>query len=344
VAVVTGTQGKSTTCHLTAALLEHAGLPVRLGGNIGRSLLGALPAIGADEAVVLELSSYQLEALPTDRDDLGRRVEVVCVTNVLADHLERHGSLEAYEAAKRRALEIAGPGAVLVLSADDERVRGWETGGREVRWFSTGASADLCVADGEFRSGDEVLGRVADLALPGAFQRANALAALGIAHALGAPADRLASAIAGLCGLAHRLQDLGAFGGHRVWDNGVSTTPDSTVSALEALEGAVVLLCGGRAKELPTDALVRAAARRTRTVVAFGESGPSLARSFAAGGVEAVAVSDLEAAVREAFGRLREGEALLFSPACASFDAFRNFEHRAQVFRAALPQADRAPA
>ena len=347
-ALVTGTQGKSTTCHVAASLLSSCGIRARLGGNIGHSLLGELGEMTPGDAVVLELSSYQLEALPADASLLARNVAAVGVTNVLADHLERHGSREAYEAAKRRILELAGPGARLVLPADDGRVRAWEVPAERTEWFRASGPADLCVADGRFRRGGEELGRAADLALPGAFQLDNALCALGLARALGAEAVGLAAALGGVRGLAHRLEDLGVFAGHNVWDNGVSTTPDSTVSALEALSapgvegGPVALLCGGRAKTLPLEPLAAAAAARTSRVVTFGESGPELARALSAGGAEAACAGDLAAAVREVFGRMEGGEALLFSPGCSSFDAFRNFAERAAAFRAALPGRDPA--
>ena len=337
VALITGTQGKSTTAHIAASLLAACGTRTHLGGNIGRSLLNELAAMAPGDAVVLELSSYQLEALPAELAHLARNVAAAAVTNVLADHLERHGSLEAYEAAKRRVLALAPAGARLVLPADDERVRAWETPAERTDWFGAAPEATLRVGGERFRRGDEVLGRTADLALPGAFQRANALCALGVARALGAPPAGLAAALAGVRGLPHRLQPLGRRAGHRVWDNGVSTTPDSTVSALAALEGPLVLLCGGRAKDLPFEQLARAGAERASRVVTFGQSGAELQRAFAAAGADAVFVEALEGAVREAFAGMSAEDALLFSPACASFDAYRNFADRAAAFRAALP-------
>lgn len=343
VALVTGTQGKSTTSHIAASLLQSCGATVHLGGNIGRALIGELDRLEASDVVVLEISSYQLEALPENIAHLARNVAVVCVTNVLADHLERHGSLEAYEAAKRRVLDLAGPRAVRVLPADDERVRAWDPGG-EVRWFTLAGAAELCIADGVFQDAGEPLGRVLDVRLPGAFQRANVLAALGLSRALGAPAAALAEALPEVRGLEHRLQELGSFGGHRVWDNGVSTTPDSTVSALAAVGAPLTLLCGGQAKDLALDELVAACAEHARRVVTFGASGAALADALCAGGVAVHRASELADAVQAAYAAMEPAEALLFSPACASFDAFLNFERRAAAFRAALPPRDFEPA
>ncbi len=343
IALVTGTQGKSTTSHIAAGLLCACRIRAHLGGNIGRALIGELARIDAGDVVVLEVSSYQLEALPTELASLSRNVAAVCVTGVLADHLERHGSVEAYEAAKRRALDLAPPRAVLILPADDARVRAWDLPALCTRWFSIRGDAHLCVRDGAFRAGDEQLGRVADVQLKGSFQHANVLAALGLARALGAPASGLAAALADVRGLEHRLQDLGSFSGHRVWDNGVSTTPDSTVSALCAFNGPLTLLCGGQAKDLALDELVATCAARAQRVMTFGASGEALASALHAGGVDVHFAGELADAVREAFAHMEAGETLLFSPACASFDAFLNFEQRVAAFRAALPPLDPGP-
>jgi UDP-N-acetylmuramoylalanine--D-glutamate ligase len=340
--LITGTQGKRSTTHATARLLEECGMRVHLGGNIGRALISTLDDMRASDVAVIEISSYQLEALPHDFGAL-ERVAAVCCVNVLADHLERHGTLEAYEAAKRRILELAGSGATAVLSADDARVSRWTFERGRVLRFSTAPDtrADLYISAGEFRLGAVSLGRVEDLRMPGGFQRANMLAALGLAHCAGADARALAASVGRVKGLEHRLEDLGRFAGHRVWDNGVSTTPDSTIAALEALEGPVTLLCGGQAKNLPLDQLLTVARRRARRVITFGSSGAGLCEAFKAGGVDAVAEPDVAHAVRSAFRSMAPGEELLFSPACASFDAYRNFGDRARDFRAALRREGR---
>lgn len=341
VAAITGTQGKSSTTSMCAQLLKLCGHEAHLGGNIGGSLLASLPAMRAEHAVALELSSYQLEAL-AQPEQLAARVEAVCIVNVLPDHLERHGSLAAYAAAKRRILDLLAPGGTAVLPAVDAHASAWEPPrGRTLRCWPAqppehARAHALWIERGRFRGASEDFGAVADLRLPGAFQRANALAALGLARALGCAPESLARALPELRGLPYRLEDLGLHAGHRVIDNGVSTTPDSTLSALQALTEPCALLCGGKAKDLPLDELVQLARERVRIALCFGEAGPLFARHFAAAGVEAHACSDVRGAVALAFERMRAGETLLFSPAAASFDAYRNFEQRARDFRAAL--------
>lgn len=340
---VTGTQGKSSTCHMLAGLLERTGRRTHLGGNIGRSLLGELARIRPDDCCVLELSSYQLAAME-DPVALGRsieRVEAVAVTNVLDDHLETHGSWGRYAEAKRRILALLAPGGVAVLPADDARLADWAAPeGRTVRFSARDPRAELCLEGGELRLAGERLARVADLRLPGDFQRENALVALGLARAVGARAEGLGRALGELRGLDHRLEPLGSFGGHAVHDNGVSTTPDSTVSALRSLPSGVCLILGGRLKALPLDELVAVARERVSRAVCFGEAGARLASALRAGGVATALTDGVPEATRLALELAPPGADVLFSPACSSFDAYLNFRERAAAFRAALPAPD----
>lgn len=342
IAAITGTQGKSSTCHTLHQLLVASGMSAHLGGNIGRSLLEEAETMRAGEVVVLELSSYQLDALPRDIGSQAEppAVETVCVVNVLADHIERHGSIEAYAAAKRRILELVrASGGTAVLPAEDPWTGAWRDGGlrRVDAWLRTPSDRGLNLREGLFRSDELALGRVDDLHIPGTFQRENTLLALGMAQRLGARPERLAAAIAGLRGLPHRLEDLGVFDGHRVIDNGVSTTPDSTLSAVLSLTPGFTLLAGGKAKNLPLDELVAACRGRVRRVVIFGSASATFAPAFAAAGIETQSAPTVSAAVATAFEHMRPGEELLFSPACASFDAYLNFRERAFDFRRALP-------
>lgn len=347
IAAVTGTQGKSSTCNALHQLLVASGLRAHLGGNIGGSLLDAASQMDPDDVVVLELSSYQLETLPRrlGRDDAPPRVEVVCVTNVLSDHLERHGTIEAYAAAKARILELVErTHGKAVLSAEDPRIAAWRGAAFErvdVHLART-SERGLDVNSGWFRLDGERLARVDDVRLPGEFQRENVLCALGMARLLGASAARLAAALPRVRGLPHRLEDLGTFRGHRVFDNGVSTTPDSTIGVLGSLSPGFALLVGGKAKNLPLEGLVEAARGKVRRVVAFGAASETFAAAFRAAGFEAHASPTLRAAVERAFISMEPGEELLFSPAAASFDGYLNFKERALDFRRSLPPRDDA--
>jgi len=340
-ALITGTQGKSSTAHMLAQLLEADGQKVRLGGNLGAPLLEHVETIEADEWCVVELSSYQLEALPlsiASATSPPPRVEAVAVTNVLADHLERHGTPQAYAAAKARILELLAPGGTAwvppeLASSDLFRNRLPP----ETRFRTHGSGAELRCERERFRLGDEVLGIPDDLTLVGGFQRENACLALGLARSLGVAQDTLAAHVGRLRGLPHRCEPLPDRDGRRVLDNGVSTTPDSTLAALASVPGACTLLVGGQLKrDLPLTDLARAVAERGARAVAFGSGAGELAEAFADAGAEVDAVDTLEEAVARGLVATPRGGTLLFSPACASFDAYPNFQARALAFRAAV--------
>jgi len=351
---VTGTQGKSSTCRFIADLLEACGRRVRLGGNIGRPLLAEVDEIEPDEFVVLELSSYQLECLPDDvqreRDASALRVGII--TNVLADHLERHGTREAYVAAKLRLLELLPPGAMVLLPADADWLPGANALPADVRALSFQADparsfqagsaggpshAALHLGDTDFRLGEESLAPFDAAPVLPDFQRTNLLAALGAARLIGVEPVELHAALPAVRGLPHRLCDLGERGARRVFDNAVSTTPDSTVSALRALEPGMTVLLGGKLKGLDTRELTRVVLERAARAILFGDAAAAWSANFRAQGIETHTTHTVREALTAAYELSNPGDTLLFSPACPSFDAYPNFQARADDFLAALP-------
>ena len=362
-ALITGTQGKSSTAKILAGLLEASGLEVHLGGNIGASLLSTLGQEHANDAVaVLELSSYQLERLP--RDGALARAATVCVTNLMEDHLERHGSLENYHRVKARIGELLAPAGRAIASRDDVAYLR-ENGPESAIWGEfqvlgpdrksapsrapigdPGSSPlDMALAQGDFLAWGGQVASLRDFPLPGAFQQTNALAAIGMALALGVPPKSVPLGLAKLKGLPHRAEELGTFanGGAcgtmaiRVIDNAVSTTPDSTQSVLQPLAGPVTLLVGGRSKGQDLARLVACAKQNTAYALCFGEAATELQAAFAGAGIQAHGFATMEEAIHRGTTDLAS-PTLLFSPACSSFDAFSNFKQRAMAFRAALPE------
>lgn len=328
---ITGTQGKSSTTHLLAQLLGAEGRPVHLGGNIGRALLADVDVIEADHLCAVELSSYQLAALPEECQRTGADAPIAgaAVTNVLSDHLERHGTREEYARAKLRLFELLAPGSPAILPPDPlpvewcapKGLRPMRAGGPELRMEAGGFWLD-----------GECLGQVAESPFPAPFQNRNLLLALGLARCAGVSPGALARTIPNLRGMPHRLDRVGELDGRPLWDNTVSTTPDSTVSAVEALPPGQVVLLGGRVKDLPLDPLVEALRDRRATAVVFGEARDSWPARFRAARIPCkTAPGALEALV---LARELDGAGLLLSPACSSFDAFPNFQARADALLA----------
>ncbi|MGH7151316.1 MAG: UDP-N-acetylmuramoyl-L-alanine--D-glutamate ligase [Planctomycetota bacterium] len=336
VVAVTGTNGKSTTTSLLGAILRTAGLAVWVGGNLGRSLLDDLEEVGPEHRIVLEVSSYQLESLAAPPG----WPRTAVVTNLTPDHLDRHGSFEAYAEAKARVLLQQGPGDALVLPASDPILSGWAGRARgRVLSFGPRAGEPGVAVEGErllWRAGGRecLLLPAGAVPLPGRFNLLNAAAAAAAALDLGVEPPAVAEGIRGFRGLDHRLQFLGVRRGIRIYDNAVSTVPESTISALRSVEPPLLLIAGGRSKNLPLGELAREAASRARAIFLYGAAAEELAREIvAAGGAPPRLAGTLEEALGHAFAQASAGDALLYSPAFASFDQYRNFAERAAEFR-----------
>ena len=370
VVAVTGSNGKSTTTALAGAMLRQAGWDARVCGNIGEPLSsqvgrsrGGEPGRTVDPEAggpvyVVELSSFQLSTIHDFRP------RAAAFLNLAADHLDRHGTLEDYAAAKRRIFEnqrapSGGAGGseaddVAVLNADDPIVQATETRARR-RLFSRRLEvADGCfVRDGKViertphglsdavsNGGETVLFDATDVPLAGAHNLANAMAAALLARALGAPPEALRAALAGFRGLPHRMERVAECRGVTWYDDSKGTNPAATLGCLEGFaDGSVHLILGGRNKGNDFSVLRRVVAAKARRVYLIGESADEIARALTASGSPAadrVPLSrseTLERAVAEAAERARAGESVLLSPACASFDQFRDFNQRGDVFQ-----------
>jgi len=349
---VTGSNGKSTTVSLAHAILESAGVPAVRGGNLGGSLLGQLGEATSETVAVLELSSFMLELLAM-RAAWGLPAlgpEVAVITNLTPNHLDRHGSMEAYGEAKAAILTRARHA---VLPVGDERVAALAHGRTHaVHWFGDlegqeaakppdlGVDAQGHLVDG---SGRTVLA-TEDMPLPGRMNRWDAAAAtLAVAALLG---DRKRAEGALREGLEryqappHRLQKVGVREGVHWVDDSVSTTPESTAASLEAMERPCLLIAGGRDKGLNPDPLVNAARSRARLVFTVGEEGGDLAERLQRAGVKAEKAGTVDVAVERAAALANAGETVLLSPGYSSHDQFAHFEERAIAFCEAVRSLD----
>jgi UDP-N-acetylmuramoylalanine--D-glutamate ligase len=345
VLAVTGTNGKTTTTALLGALVAETGRPVVVGGNIGRPLAVDALALTPEALVVAEVSSFQLETAERFRP------RVAVLTNLTPDHLDRHRSLEAYAEAKARIFARQTAEDWAVLNADDPgsaalagRVRG------RLLWFSRRRP----VSEGACVAGDWLTLRldgretpvcpVVEIALRGAHNLENVLAATAAAAWAGVPPGRLRAAISAFRAVAHRIEWVRDLGGVAFYNDSKGTNVDATLKALAAFPEPIVLIAGGRDKAQDFAPLGRAAAGRVKAAVLIGEGratiGPALRPVTAVH--EAASMAE---AVRQAARLAAPGDVVLLSPACASFDMFRDYEHRGEVFKAEVAklEPDREP-
>ncbi len=339
---VTGTKGKTTTSSLSAAILaadpDH---PVVLGGNIGIPLVERLPELSAEHRVVIELSELQL---PT----LSRGTTIAVYTNVTSDHLDRHGTLEGYRAAKRRLAELVDRDGALILNGDDPVVAGYAAIGpaRTIIYRLGPPPPGGVGVDGEWIVGDGV-GRVlpiSELAIPGRHNVSNALAAVSVGLHFGIAPAAIRPAAAAFTGVEHRLQLILILDGVRFINDSQGTQPDAVIAALRAFGPPIVLIAGGRDKGVDLSALAPVVAERAAAAVLIGESGPTLEAMFRAAGLERTQrAGSMEEAVRVAYALARPmrevGEphaTVLLSPAAASFDMFEDYAARGRAFMEAV--------
>jgi len=336
---ITGTNGKTTTTALVAHLLNSAGIPARAVGNIGSPAIEAVDTAGDYEVLVAEVSSFQLALTSTFHP------RVAVLLNITPDHVDWHGSLESYAADKAQVFANLGPADVAVIDVDDAGSAPYAStvtaaGVPVVRVSLSRAYADgATMSDGalvlETRGGALRLVDAEELLIRGPHNVSNALAAAATAHALGVSPTDLQWGLRSFSPIEHRLEPVGDVGGVEWFNDSKATNPDAVLKALAAFDDRpLVLLLGGRNKGNDFSELAKRVAESTvHDVVAFGESAPSLEEAFASTATSVTVSSGLQSAVEVASSLARPGDAVLLSPACASFDEFANYEQRGHVFK-----------
>ena len=355
---VTGTKGKTTTASLTAAILAADPThPVVLGGNIGIPIVERLPELTPDHRVVYELSELQL---PT----LSRGTTVAVYTNVTSDHLDRHGSLGTYRAVKRRLAELVAPDGALIVNAEDPVVADY-AGLRTARavayrrdrplpggvgvvdgWIVDAGVERLPLAGGGRASagpGGRIM-PVGELAIPGAHNVSNALAAVAVGLLFGVGPEAIRAAASAFTGVEHRLEPVAVIDGVRFINDSQGTQPDAVIAALRAFEAPVVLIAGGRDKGIDLDELAGVVAERAAAAVLIGETAPDLERRFRDAGLERIerassmdeAVERADALARAAHRPASSLATVLLSPAATSFDMFFDYAARGRAFKSAV--------
>lgn len=330
---VTGTNGKSTTTSLIGHLLRMAGKEVFVGGNIGAPLSEyVLDGKGA-ELLVLEVSSFQLETIRSFRPHIS------VFLNISPDHLDRHGDFREYLLAKARIFENQREEDFAVLNRDDPWIWGLTPGirARLIPFSRTRVQEGVFVEGKSIRWslwGEEGEVSFGGLPLIGPHNLENVMASVAVALICGIEGEAIQEALTNFKPLPHRLQFVGEFKGVSFYDDSKATNPDATLRALEAFSRPVVLIAGGLNKGLDLE-ILREGADRLRAIVTIGESAPKL-EEVLGGEVPAVRACSMDDAVRKAFLLARPGDIVLLSPACASFDMFRDYKHRGEVFQEAV--------
>jgi UDP-N-acetylmuramoylalanine--D-glutamate ligase len=321
---VSGSNGKTTTASMLAAILAAAGRRTWLGGNIGRSLLADVDHMSPEDLVVLELSSFQLAHLGPQ----ARLPQRAIVTNCTPNHLDWHGTFAAYADAKRRLFHAAASGAFVIANTHDPIVSSWRT------------------AAGPLLSRPWPLGDVPPLSVLGDHNRQNAACAAAAAESLGIGRPTIVGALSDFQGLPHRVQFLGELQGRRFFNDSKSTSPAATVAALDAVPGPVWLLAGGHAKGADFHDVAEKIAARTRGLATFGAARDSLRSAILKrdSSFHVHAVERMSDALDWCWQQSSAGDAILLSPAAASYDQFQDYVARGETFAAlvgALAAANR---
>ena len=333
VIAVTGSNGKSTTTALIHSLIDHAGQRCWLGGNIGRSLLPEVDRIRSDDWVVLELSSFQLHQL----DAIRARPDIAVVTNFTPNHLDWHGSLEHYRQSKQAILRWQTSNDWCVLNALDSDVAAWTSNARRILCGRPGANSVWLDADHAIMELPCASGRInldENLNLPGAHNRQNALQAMAAAILAGVSIDDVSQGLLGFQPLPHRLQFIGEFQERRFFNDSISTTPESTIAALQSFAEPVVILAGGYDKQIDLTAMARCISTTAKAAILMGQTAGVLEELIRSETPlhDCRVAANFDVAFKQAVANSVPGDVVLLSPGCASYDWFRSFVQRGERF------------
>ncbi len=337
IVAITGSNGKTTTTTLTGEIMAAGGFPTLVGGNIGTPAISLAERAQQGTVIVLEVSSFQLETIQTFRP------KVAVVLNVTPDHLDRHRTFEIYTDAKARIFENQQGSDFAVLNADDPTCVAMAARTRaQVFWFSRLKEVEqgAWVRDGNivFRdaSGQREILQVSEIPLKGAHNLENVLAAACAGMLMGCAPDKIRQAVHEFKAVEHRLEFVASIHGVDYYNDSKATNVDATIKALESFPANIHLILGGKDKGSDYTVLNDLLRQRVKRVYTIGAAAAKIESQIVSsknGGPEVVHAETLENAIRKAHAVAQPGDVVLLAPACASFDQFRNYEHRGQVFK-----------
>jgi UDP-N-acetylmuramoylalanine--D-glutamate ligase len=332
IVAITGSNGKTTTTTLTGEILTAAGLPTLVGGNIGTPAISLAGRANPETAIVLEISSFQLETIQTFRP------KIAVILNVTPDHLDRHRTFEVYVDAKARIFENQQDTDFAVLNADDPTCTAMGSRTRaQVLWFSrqNEVQQGAWVRDGNivFRDakGQREIMQVSEVPLKGAHNLENVLAAVAAGVLMGCAPGKIRQAVLDFKAVEHRLECVATIRGVDYYNDSKATNVDATIKALESFPANIHLILGGKDKGSDYTVLNELLRQRVKRVYTIGAAAAKIESQIK--GPEIVHAETLENAIRKAHATAQSGDVVLLAPACASFDQFKNYEHRGQTFK-----------
>jgi UDP-N-acetylmuramoylalanine--D-glutamate ligase len=343
IVAVTGSNGKTTTTALTGEVLAKGGLPVNVGGNIGTPAITFVETATDETWNVLEISSFQLETIQTFRP------YIAAIINITPDHLDRHGSFEAYAAAKGRIFENQTPQDHAILNADDPTcVAMGKTLKSQVWWFSPKHEVER----GAFLHNDHIIFRdgrsdtsiapVSDLQLKGAHNLENVLVAVSAGAIAGVNPQDIRRALSDFKAVEHRLEYVATINGVQYYNDSKATNVDATIKALESFPRGIHIILGGKDKGSDYTVLKPLLKERAAQVYTIGAAAEKI-ESHISGAAPVVRAGTLEAAVKRAAANAHQGDVVVLAPACASFDQFDSYEHRGRVFKELVRALEKQP-
>jgi UDP-N-acetylmuramoylalanine--D-glutamate ligase len=330
---ITGSNGKTTTTTLAGEIIAAGGFRTIVGGNIGTPAISLVEAATPDTIAVLEVSSFQLETIQTFRP------KVAVVLNVTPDHLDRHGTFEAYVDAKARIFENQGESDFAVLNADDATCVALAARTRaKVFWFSRNKEVNqgACARDGQIifrdsKTQNEIM-PISDLPLRGAHNLENVLAAICVGTVMGCKPEAMRRAVRDFKAVEHRLEFVATIGGVEYYNDSKATNVDATIKALESFPANIHIILGGKDKGSDYSVLKDLLRQRAKRVYTIGAAAEKI-ESQVGDSAEIVHAETLDVAVKRIASAAEAGDIVLLAPACASFDQFQNYEERGRVFK-----------
>jgi UDP-N-acetylmuramoylalanine--D-glutamate ligase len=333
---ITGSNGKTTTTALAGHILRESGIPAQVGGNIGTAVTAMIDSSQREQWNVLELSSFQLETI------CRFRVKISVGLNVTPDHLDRHHTFEQYSAAKARLFETQEAGDFAVLNADDPVcVRYAAITKAAPIWFSStrAVSPGVSLRNGDVWFDNGLLMPAGEIPIRGRHNVENTMAAAAACRLAGAGREQIAAAVRTFRAVEHRLEFVRNVNGVDFYNDSKATNVDATLKALDAFDGGLWIILGGKDKGSDYTVLRKPLAQKARAVMLIGAAAAKI-REQIAGAAPLMDSKTIDVAIRDAYAAATPGDTVLLAPACASFDQFDNFEHRGRVFKSLVAQLE----